>query len=401
MKVLFLTDSLSDLDGVGRYSMRLISALEVERADIDVHVLLARKHKPISKQVPGHWKIQTALPADYFFYMTPWRYWIWRSWSTARTMWAARDAAIIHAIKDFPHSQIALDAGKRWKRPVVATAHGTYTIQPLHNAQHKERARKTYIGLDRIISVSRYTAKLLCREMADVTVDGAGFDASKVHTIPNSVAAYQYDEPRNLKGKAWSDVPFTLSIGEVKERKGHHLWLAAWIRCAQDFPDWHHFVVGLLPGDDYQRRLEKEVADAGLSQRIHFLGHVTEEEKIDLLQQAELFIHTPVTAADGGFEGFGIVYLEASAAGTACLGTNDSGAEDAIEHDQTGLLVDQSPVAIESSLRRLLGDDNLRRNFAERGRERARSMSWQKNAQAVLHIYEELLDARQAEVDRG
>lgn len=390
MKVLFLTDSLSDLDGVGRYSMRLIAALEVERADIEVHVLLARKHRPTSSQVPSHWKVQVALPPDYFFYMKPWRYWIWRAYSTLRTLWAARDADLIHAIKDYPHNQLALDAGRLWRKPVLATAHGTYTIQPLQNERHRERARKTYLGLDRIVAVSRYTAHLLCEKMR-----GTGFEESKVHVVPNAVAAYRYEDAKRLSGKAWSDVPFTLSIGEVKERKGHHLWLAAWIRLAEDYPDWHHFVVGHLAGDAYQARLEADIASAGLTQRIHFLGHVTEDEKIDLLQRAEVFIHTPVTAADGGFEGFGIVYLEANAAGTPCLGTNQSGAEDAIVHEKTGLLVDQNPVAIESGLRRLLSDDNLRRTMGIAGRERAQGMTWQKNAQEVLGFYEELLESQE------
>ncbi len=386
MKVLFLTDSLSELDGVGRYSMRLIAALEVERADLEVHVLLARKHRPTSSQVPKHWRIQVALPPDYFFYMTPLRYWLWRGYSTLRTLWAARGANLVHSIKDFPHSQIALDAAKIWRVPCVATAHGTYTIQPLFNEQHKERAKKTYLALDRMISVSRYTARLLSKHMADTD-----FQGDKVEVVPNCVAADQYTEPRNLPGKAWATGKFTLAIGEVKERKGHHLWLAAWIRLAEDFPDWQHYCVGRLSSDGYQARLEQDISDAGLRDRIHFLGNVSEEEKIDLLQRAQVFVHTPVTAADGGFEGFGIVYLEASAAHTAALGTNDSGAEDAIVQEETGLLVDQTPSAIEAGLRQLMSDEPLRQHYAKQGRERAEAMTWQKNAQKVLRIYEDLL----------
>ena len=234
--------------------------------------------------------------------------------------------------------------------------------------------------------MSRYTARLLCEKM-----EGTGFNEGKVSVVSNCVAASQYTEPRNLADKAWNDVPFTLAIGEVKERKGHHLWLGAWVRLAEDFPSWQHFVVGMLPNDEYQRRLEQDVADAGLSERIHFLGNVSEEEKIDLLQKAQIFVHTPVTAGDGGFEGFGIVYLEASASGTACLGTNDSGAEDAIVQEETGLLVDQTPKAIEAGLRRLMSYDSQRSEMGSKGRERALGLTWQKNAQSVLKVYEPLL----------
>ena len=43
MRVLYLTDSLSELDGVGRYAMGLIGALEEEVPGFEAKVLLARK----------------------------------------------------------------------------------------------------------------------------------------------------------------------------------------------------------------------------------------------------------------------------------------------------------------------------------------------------------------------
>ena len=112
MKVLFLTDSLSELDGVGRYSVRLIEALERQRPGLEVQVLLARKHRPTSPEVPDHWQVDVALPPDYFFYMTPARFLVSRVLSTWRTVRAARKADLVHAIKDFPHSLVAVDAAR-------------------------------------------------------------------------------------------------------------------------------------------------------------------------------------------------------------------------------------------------------------------------------------------------
>ena len=75
LKVLYLTDSLSELDGVGRYAMGLIAALERANPDFAPQVLLARKHRPTSEAVPAHWRARVALPPDYFFYMAPSRFW--------------------------------------------------------------------------------------------------------------------------------------------------------------------------------------------------------------------------------------------------------------------------------------------------------------------------------------
>ena len=90
MKVLYLTDSLSDIDGVGRYALGLIQATERARPGLGVQVHLARKHRPTSESTPSHWKIDVALPPDYFFYMAPTRYWpsliasTWRVWRAGR-----------------------------------------------------------------------------------------------------------------------------------------------------------------------------------------------------------------------------------------------------------------------------------------------------------------------------
>jgi phosphatidylinositol alpha-1,6-mannosyltransferase len=387
MKILFLTDSLSDLDGVGRYSMRLIAAMESLRPGLEVHVLLARKHRPTSKSVPGHWKVEVALPPDYYFYMSPMRYLLSRVQSTWKTFRAARGAALIHAIKDYPHNQIGSDAARLRRIPCVATAHGTYTIQPLLSPVHSRRAYRVYHRIDHFISVSNYTRGRLLKLM-----EGRDFDGSKVTVVPNCVSASAYAEPMSLERQPWHDQTFSLAIGEVKERKGHHLWLEAWIRLAAEFPEWRHYMVGRLSGDEYQVRLEAAVREAGLEDRVFFLGNVSEEQKIDLLQRAEIFVHTPVTAADGGFEGFGIVYLEASASGTACLGTLDSGAEDAIVAGRTGLLVDQTVDAIEVGLRRLMGDPSERAEFARQGVEHARTETWEGNARSVLDIYDRLLE---------
>ena len=294
---------------------------------------------------------------------------------------------LVHAIKDFPHSQLALDAARARGLPCVATAHGTYTIQPLHSPVHAARARRVYLGFNRIISVSNYTRRRLLELMEPL-----GMKSEQVEVVPNCVDVAHYLGAREVGTPPWHSWPFTLSIGEIKERKGHHLALEAWCRFAGQRSDLHHVVVGKLPGDDYEERLREIVARHSCQERVHFLGNVSEDEKVDLLQRAELFIHTPVTASDGGFEGFGIVYLEASAAGTPCLGTLDCGAEDAIVEGLTGRLVEQEVGAVEQGLQQILLDPEEIRRLGEQGRRHAEASGWEGNARSVLKIYKEALE---------
>lgn len=391
MKVLFLTDSLSDLDGVGRYALRLISAMEQLRPGLEVHVLLARKHRPTSKDVPAHWRVEVGLPPDYFYYMSPLRFaasqvqGVWNTWR------AARGATIIHAIKDFPHNLVALQAARLRGIPCVATGHGTYTVQPLLDDRHRARALRTYAGIDGMISVSRYTAGRVRGLIDDEAIP------RRLVVVPNSVSAAHYAEAREIGHRPWHDVPFTIAIGELKERKGHHLWIEALCGLADRWPDLHHYLVGRGSDDAYHRGLLARLEAAGLADRVHLLGNIDEDEKVDLLQRAQLFVHTPVTASDGGFEGFGIVYLEASASGTPVLGTRECGAEDAIVDGETGLLVEPNVAAVRAGLERLLDDGALRERMGAAGRKYAAGTTWSDNAARVLALYDEVLGERRGE----
>jgi phosphatidylinositol alpha-1,6-mannosyltransferase len=388
MRVLFLTDSLSDLDGVGRYAVRLIAALEALRPGLEPRVLLSRKHRPTSSAVPGRWDVSVGLPPDYFYYMSPLRFAASLALGVRSAVRKGRERGgldLVHAIKDYPHNALALAASRRLGVPCVATAHGTYSVAPLLSRRHAARARRTYAGLDGMIAVSSYTAQRL----RDLTATGGR--PKRLIAVPNAVDAAHYRSPRALAPRPWHTGPFVLTIGELKERKGIHLALEAFCRVAPRFPELRHFVVGKQSGDDYQRRLETRAAAAGLRERVYFLGNVEEDEKVDLLQRAALFLHTPVQAADGGFEGFGIVYLEAAAAGIPAIGTRECGAEDAIVQGETGMLVAPTPEAVSDALSHLLADGGLRERMGRAGREHAARSSWERNAREVLALYDEVL----------
>ncbi|HKE01827.1 MAG TPA: glycosyltransferase family 4 protein [Planctomycetota bacterium] len=385
MRIAVLTDSLADTDGVGRYTIRLFRAMQALRKDLEVEVVLARKHPGLSAEVPAAWPIRIGLPPDYFFHVSPARFHAYAFWSLARIAPVARRADLVHAVKDYPHSWIGLRAAERARRPCVMTAHGTYSVVPLSDPRHGERARRAYPRFERILCVSRHTRQLIEERMP----------LSNLEVVPNAVDAGHYAERPRLRDRAWTGQRYVLGIGSLKERKGQHLAVAAFLRVAAEFPDVKHFVVGAYDGGDpYFRSIVAAVDAAGASGRVVFLGNVTEEEKIDLLLGAEAFVHTPVLAADGGFEGFGIVYLEAAASGVASIGTLGSGAEDAIAEGVSGRLVPPRPDAIAEALRPLLADRAMRERLRASSIEYARGVSWDRNAEKVLGIYDEILGRR-------
>jgi len=382
MRVLFLTDSLSDLDGIGRYTLRLVAALEQRIPGFEPRFLVGRKHRPVSASMPAHWPWRVALPPDYYMYMSPARYWASTAWSLPQVAWAARECDLVHATKDFPHSWLAMQGARLARKPCIATAHGTYSVAPLDSARHRAAALTTLRHLDGLVCVSEYTKRqVLQRVPADTLAP------ERVLVVGNAVKAEHYAAARAVGTREWHGRRYTLTIGEVKERKGHHLGLRAFVELARTHRDVHHYIVGNAVQDAYHQQLLRWSQEAGCADRVHFLGNVSEDEKVDLLQHASVFLHTPVTAKDGGFEGFGIVYLEAAACGVPAIGTLDCGAEDAIVHGVTGLLVEQTVDSVRHALERLLTDEPVRKQLGLAALAHAQQSSWLDNAERVAALY--------------
>ena len=95
----------------------------------------------------------------------------------------------------------------------------------------------------------------------------------------------------------------------------------------------------------------------------------------------------------GSVEGFGIVYLEASASGLPVVAANSGGAAEAVIENQTGLLVPpDDPDALGHALDRLLSDAEMRQRFGRAGRKWVESeMNWDRAARQFLSIIERAL----------
>jgi phosphatidylinositol alpha-1,6-mannosyltransferase len=116
-----------------------------------------------------------------------------------------------------------------------------------------------------------------------------------------------------------------------------------------------------------------------LTAAVEFVGAVSDHERDAWLDRAWVFTmpsRTPPGSMSG--EGFGIVYIEAGAHGLPVLAGDVGGALDAVQHGETGLLVDPTdPIAVADGLLRLLTDEDLAARFGAAGRQRARALEWQ------------------------
>jgi glycosyltransferase involved in cell wall biosynthesis len=143
-------------------------------------------------------------------------------------------------------------------------------------------------------------------------------------------------------------------------------------------PEAQAVIIGSLTSEpDYVAQVQAAIRDLGLEGAVHLRGHVPEADLRAAYAQADVFA-LPSLNQGWKFEGYGIVYLEAGAAGLPVIGTRDCGAEDAIEDGVTGLLIPQTGIAesLPAALLRLLNDADLRARMGAAGLAKATRQSW-------------------------
>jgi len=153
-----------------------------------------------------------------------------------------------------------------------------------------------------------------------------------------------------------------VSMCRLVKRKGIDLALRAMQLFGKSHPDACYAIAGTgseLPA------LKRLCTSLGLDGNVLFAGHISHDEKYNLLAQADAFVMPNRSLGGRDFEGFGISFLEAGIAGAVAIGGRHGGACEAIEDGVTGFSVDteSDEVAvgqIVQHLERLYADPALR-----------------------------------------
>lgn len=152
--------------------------------------------------------------------------------------------------------------------------------------------------------------------------------------------------------------------------KGVDTLVTAWPRVLHVLPEAELLVVG--DGPD-RKRLEHVASQLGLDERVHFCGRLEDAELARAYLEATLFalpVRTTVGRQAGG-EGFGLVFLEAAAAGLPVVAGNGGAIPEVVRDGETGLLVNpESPTEVADAIIRLLLDPVLAQKMGEAARRR-------------------------------
>jgi phosphatidylinositol alpha-mannosyltransferase len=229
--------------------------------------------------------------------------------------------------------------------------------------------------------------KIAVSEAAKDTV--ARYFGGEYVIIPNGIDVERFSSEHVRPLDKYADGrPTILFVGRLDPRKGFRYLLRAFPYVKEQFPQARLVVVGAYD--------KEEVADHVRYARerhltgVKFVGRVSDEELPRYYRSCSVFC-----APSTGFESFGIVLLEAMAAGKPTVATNIPGYRDLLDDGKEGFLAEpKDERALAEALIRILGDPQMQRSMGDRGRAKAQQYSWRQVALRVLDFYEELLDKK-------
>lgn len=252
-----------------------------------------------------------------------------------------------------------------WLRgiPFTITAHGTYGV--LLPSRYKLFAL-AFRRAACIFAVSRYTRRRMLEEGVDAAIE----------VVPNGVDLKRFHADNQIV-----KLPQLLFVGNDKPRKGFSFLYDSVYALTKNGMKIRLMVVGSFGSSraDVEARASKDGVD------VRFVGKVSEAELLRLYQESALNV-LPSRSDPHYFEGFGLIHVEAIAAGTLTIGCKDSGNEDAIA-EGNGWLVHHGDVP---ALSRLIESALLKNDQVKWCPSGPKPLDWMQVAQVYLNRFRAL-----------
>jgi len=246
--------------------------------------------------------------------------------------------------------------------PLVVTTHGGDTNVPFEKGQYAQLKD----DCDRIDTVAAVSTKLRDRLKA------CGAETT-VEVIHNGFSQHPY--PENCE----KNISRMIQVGNLIASKRVDMTIRAFAMLHKENPDLELTIIGEGP---LHGALEKLSEELQVCEAVHFLGRIPNADVFRSMCESAFFVMASKP------EGFGIVYLEAMAAGCVVIGTEGEGIADIITHGENGFLVPaDEPDAIACVIRDCMADMQRMKTIAESGKTTAKQLTWAHNARRYEDLF--------------
>ena len=287
---------------------------------------------------------------------------------------------LIQTLEAWPLSVVGALASKFTQLPLIIGAHGTAAIEPLFRTSSRIPLIWSYRNSEIVLCISSYTKN----ELEKLT----GLGKFIVHPL-DGVNYELFSKPRDLSDleRKWRPGKILLTVCNLKKRKGLDISIKAFKYVKAEFKDAKYLIIGTGNPEPYKQLAYK----LGIKD-VYFLGAVSDEELARYYQLCDVYVMTPKRAGVMDVEGFGLVYLEAGAAGKPVVASAHGGVPDVVKHMVNGILVPENDYkSTAEAILKILRDEELARKLGNNGRRLARLFTWENIVKSLMKIWKKIL----------
>jgi phosphatidylinositol alpha-1,6-mannosyltransferase len=213
---------------------------------------------------------------------------------------------------------------------------------------------------------------------------------TEINVVHNGVdfERFQKDLDYSDLYKKYGDKKNLLTVGGLKPRKGQDVVLNSLAKIKDAGYDFHYFIIG---DGRWRKYLEQLAKNLKLEKEVSFMGSLDGDDLVRYFQFCDIYIHTPRNV-NWNFEGFGIVYLEASACGKPIIAADSGGIKDAVINNKTGLIVKEESVEeTAKAVISLFENPTKAKSLGEGGKRYASDHKWLDVTKKIVDNYKNIL----------
>jgi len=307
------------------------------------------------------------------------RFWckIWQIHNLIRQKSAHNDV-MIHCLRAYPEGFVAaLYKRLHGNKPRIATyAHGEEILTAQTSRQLNWMATSAYKAADYVIANSHSTENLL-KDFCDHP------NIHIVHPGVNLCAFICTEKEVEHQRQQWgvsTDDIVLLSISRMEPRKNH----ARVLKAVAELRSLGLPVVYVAASDGEEKPVLQQLAnDLGIAEHVHFPGYIDDRERGLYFSAADIHVQ-PSIQSGSMIEGYGIVFIEAAAAGLPSIAGDIGGQEEAVLDGETGFVVDGTDQKqLIYTIKNLAQSPGLRKQMGEAGRVWAGKNNWEQIAEQI------------------
>jgi phosphatidylinositol alpha-1,6-mannosyltransferase len=253
---------------------------------------------------------------------------------------------------------------------ITSHAHGNELIYHENSAGF---IRRTLFKLG-LKTVEKFVAN---SEWTSQKLQELGVDEEKIQVIHPGIDFERFHNFELEERKYSSEDKFTLlTVGRLDERKGHKLVLEA----IKDIENVEYLIAG---SGEMEEEIKQKIQELDIQDKAEMLGYIPDEDLVQLYHESDCFIMTS-EKLENSVEGFGIVYLEANAAGKPAIAAKTGGTPSAVKNGETGLLCETKPGEIQEKIREVRKKPE---KFKGSAVEWARNHDWKNQIQKIDNFW--------------